>query len=165
MFNHSGIIAVFAAALILAEGSIFANDNKSAQQTTDEVRVTARDKMSAAGAIKGMLIGEKGKPFGGAEIQAQRVDTKAKAVVAVTKPDGHYFFIGLPVGTYSLTAYVDGTAMSRANVRTRNEGWVKVDFDLRLNAKGADGTDQMQRDVRFGDGSIHPRDNALQRGF
>src|ERR1700719_417457 len=109
MFNHSGIVAVFAAALILAGGSIFANDNKSAQQTTDEVRVTARDKMSAAGAIKGMLIGEKGKPFGGAEIQAQRVDTKAKAVVAVTKPDGHYFFVGLPVGTYSLTAYVDGT--------------------------------------------------------
>lgn len=109
-------------------------------------------------AIQGTLTGEGGKPFGAAEIHAQRTDAKAKAVIARTKPDGRYYFIGLPPGAYSITAYVDGIPMSRANVRTPSHGWVKVNFDLRLNATGADGTDRMQRDMRFGDGSIHPKD-------
>jgi hypothetical protein len=136
MFTHSRIIAAFAVVL-LAGGSSLASDRT---------------------AFQGTLIGENGKPSGGAEIRAERVDAKAKAVVAITKPNGRFYFIGLAPGAYSITAYVDGVAMSRANVRTRSDGWVKVDFDLRLNAKGADGTDRMQRDVRFGDGSIHPKD-------
>ena len=104
-------------------------------------------------AVQGTLTGEDGKPFGGAEIRAQRLDAKAKMVVARTRPDGQYYFVGLPPGAYALTAYVDGVAMSQANVRTRSDGWVKVDFDLRLNARGADGTDRMQRDVRNNSGS------------
>jgi Carboxypeptidase regulatory-like domain len=164
MFTRSRVIAGFAGALILAGGATFAKDNEPVQKV-DEVRVQAWDKKTtAAGAIKGTLIGENGKAFEGAEIHAQRVDVKAKVVIARTKPDGHYFFIGLPVGAYALTAYVDGVALSRASVKTRNDGWAQVNFDLRLNAKGADGTDRMQRDLRFGDGSIHPRDNAA-RGF
>jgi hypothetical protein len=131
MFSHSKIIAAFAIAL-LAGGSILAGEKT---------------------AVQGTLTGEDGKPFGGAEIRAQRVDAKAKVVTARTRPDGRYYFIGLPPGAYSLTAYVDDVAMSRANIRTRNDGWVKVDFDLRLNAKGADGTDRMQQDVRNNSGS------------
>ena len=131
MFTHSRIIAAFAIAL-LAGGSILA-----AEKT----------------AVQGTLTGEDGKPFGGAEIRAQRLDAKAKMVVARTRPDGRYYFVGLPPGAYVLTAYVDGVAMSQANVRTSSDGWVKVDFDLRLNAKGADGTDRMQRDVRNNSGS------------
>jgi hypothetical protein len=126
MFSHSKIIAAFAIAL-LAGGSILAGEKT---------------------AVQGTLTGEDGKPFGGAEIRAQRVDAKAKVVIARTRPDGRYYFIGLPPGAYSLTAYVDDVAMSRVSIRTRNDGWVKVDFDLRLNAKGADGTDRMQQDVR-----------------
>jgi len=143
MFTHSRLVAAFAIVLV-AGGSTFADDRT---------------------AFQGMLIGENGKPLKGGEIRAQRVDAKAKEVVAITKPDGRYYFIGLPPGAYALTAYIDGVAMSRANVRARSDGWVRVNFDLRLNAKGADGTDRMQQDVRFGDGSIHPRDNALQRGL
>ena len=131
MFTHSRIIAAFAIAL-LAGGSILA-----AEKT----------------AVQGTLTGEDGKPFGGAEIRAQRLDAKAKMVLARTRPDGRYYFVGLPPGAYVLTAYVDGVAMSQANVRTSSDGWVKVDFDLRLNAKGADGTDRMQRDVRNNSGS------------
>jgi Carboxypeptidase regulatory-like domain len=131
MFTHSRIIAAFAIAL-LAGGPILAADKT---------------------AVQGTLTGEDGRPFGGAEIRAQRLDPRAKMVVARTRPDGRYYFIGLPPGTYSLTAYVDGVAMSRANVQTRSDGWVKVDFDLRLNAKGADGTDRLQRDVRNNSGS------------
>jgi hypothetical protein len=136
MFPHSRIIAALAV-MLLAAASTFAADRT---------------------AVQGTLIGEDGKPFGAAEIHAQRTDAKAKAVIARTKPDGRYYFVGLPPGAYSITAYVDGVPMSRANVRTPSHGWVKVNFDLRLNATGADGTDQMQRDVRFGDGSIHPKD-------
>jgi hypothetical protein len=136
MFTHSRIIAAFAIAL-LAGGSTLAADRT---------------------AVQGTLTGEDGRPFGGAEIRAKRVDVKAKVVISKTKPDGRYYFIGLPPGEYSITAYVDGVAMSRANVKTRSDGWVKVNFDLRLNTRGADGTDRMQQDMRFGDGSIHPKD-------
>jgi hypothetical protein len=138
MFTHSRILAVLAV-VFLAAGSLLAADRT---------------------AVQGVLIDEDGKPLGGAEIRAQRTDVKAKPVIARTKPDGHYYFIGLAPGAYAITAYVEDVAMSRANIRTRTDGWVKVDFDLRLNAKGGDGTDRMQRDVRFGDGSIHPRDNG-----
>ena len=132
MLARSRIIAALVIALILGGGSIRAADNKS---------------------IQGTLLSEEGKPLQGAEIHAQRVDAKAKVVIARTRPDGRYYFIGLPPGAYSLTAYVDDVAMSRVSIRTRNDGWVKVDFDLRLNAKGADGTDRMQRDVRNNSGS------------
>jgi hypothetical protein len=137
MPTHSRIIAALAV-MFLAAGSILAADRT---------------------AFQGRLLGEDGKPFGGAEIHAQRTDAKAKAVVATTKADGRYYFIGLPSGAYSITAYVDGVAMSRVNVRTQTKGWLNVNFDLRLNAMGADGTDRMQQDVRFGAGSIHPKDH------
>src|SRR6266550_2024896 len=101
MLIHSRVIAAIVFALF-AGGSILAADRT---------------------AVQGKIIGEDGKPFGGAEIHAKRVDAKAKVVIAITKPDGRYYFIGLPPGAYALTAYVEGVAMSRANVRTRGDGW------------------------------------------
>jgi hypothetical protein len=174
MFNLTRFIAVVGSTLFLAGGSTFAKDNEPVPKV-DEVRVTATyknsfdnkyldKKITAAGAIKGKLIGETGKPQEGAEIHAQRVDAKATDIVARTKSDGHYFFLGLPVGKYSVTAFVDGVAMSRANVTTRNEGWAMVNFDLRLNAKGADGVDRMQQDLRLSNETIHIKDNAMH-GF
>jgi hypothetical protein len=139
MFNYSRLIAAFAFALF-AGGSILAADRT---------------------AVQGTLIGEDGKPLGGAEIRANRVDAKTKVVIARTKPDGRYYFVGLPPGAYSLTAYVDGVAMSRANVATSSKGWTKVDFDLRLNAQGADGTDRMQRDVRMSTGTVGGRGSGF----
>ena len=98
--------------------------------------------------IQGTLIGRNGKPYEGAEIRAQRVDTKATVAIATTDARGIYVFKGLPAGAYSLTAYVDGFAESRASIRTRAKGWAKVDFDLRLNERG-DGVAGMQRDLRI----------------
>jgi len=120
----------------------------------------AADNKSKAGAILGTMTDEKGKPFGGVEIHAKRVDVKGPEAVTLTNSHGHYVFKGLPVGAYSITAYVDGVAISRANVNTRGDGWAKVDFDLRLNAKGGDGADRLQQDLRFGDGNLNVRDNA-----
>ena len=108
----------------------------------------AGDNKSSQGAIMGVVTGENGKPFGGAEIRAQLVDTKKLTGITLTNSKGHYVLKGLPIGAYSITAYVDGTPVSRANIRTSNHGWANVNFDLRLNAHGADGVDRLQRDLR-----------------
>jgi hypothetical protein len=140
MFTYSRIVAVLAIAL-LAAGSTLAGDRT---------------------AVQGTLLGDDGKPFGGAQIRAQRTDAKAKPVIALTKSDGHYHFIGLSPGAYIVTAYVDGVAMSRASIQTRTDGWVKVDFDLRRNTAEAD---RMQQDMRWGDGNWHIKDNGTHNGF
>jgi Carboxypeptidase regulatory-like domain len=94
--------------------------------------------------IKGQVIGENGKPVEGAEIRAMRVDTKARPVViATTDAHGRYTLKPLPVGAYSITAYVDGFARSRATIKSLDSGWAKVDFDLRLEERG-DGVSRMQ---------------------
>ena len=140
MFIRSTFIATVAIALVAAS-SVIAGDRT---------------------AVQGTLLGDDGKPFGGAHIRAQRVDAKAKPVTAITKSDGHYHFIGLTPGAYTLTAYVDGVAMSRANIQTRTDGWVKVDFDLRRNTAESE---RLQQDMRWGDGSWHIKDNGTHNGF
>jgi len=96
--------------------------------------------------IQGTVIGFNGKPCEGAEVRALRVDGKVTLISATTDDRGVYVFRGLPVGAYSLTACVDGFPLSRANVKTQSQGWLKVDFDLRLDA--GDSMDRMQRDLR-----------------
>lgn len=139
MAKNSGIVAVLA--LTLVAGSMLARENKS-----------------HSGWVKGTLIGEDGKPHKGAVIRAEpkgKTELKGKAFVTATDSRGEYLFTTMPIGDYSLTAFVDGVAMSRTSIRTSNRGWSKVDFDLRLNANGADGVDRMQRDIRFGNGTTN----------
>ena len=138
MANKTGIVAVLALTLVTA-GSALAGEQKSTN-----------------GWVKGTLLGENGKPLKGAIIRAEpkgKTELKGKAFVTATDARGQYLLTAMPIGIYSLTAYVDGAAMSRANIRTSNQGWSQVNFDLRLNADGADGVDQMQRDLRYGKGS------------
>jgi hypothetical protein len=138
MANRSGIVAVLAFALAAA-GSALAGENKS-----------------HGGWVKGTLIGEDGKPFKGAIIRAEpqgKSGMKGKAFVTATDSRGEYLFTTMPVGEYSLTAYVDGVALSRTGIRTSDRGWSQVNFDLRQNARGADGVDRMQTDIRFGHGT------------
>ena len=137
MVNRSGIVAVLALSLIAA-GSALAGDNKH------------------GGWVKGTLIGEDGKPFKGAIIRAEpkgKAELKGKAFVTATDSKGQYLFTTMPIGDYSLTAYVDGVAMSRTGIRTSDRGWSQVNFDLRLVARGGDGVDRMQQDIRFGHGT------------
>ena len=138
MANKTGIVAVLALTLVTA-GSALAGEHKSTN-----------------GWVKGTLLGENGKPLKGAIIRAEpkgKTDLKGKAFVTATDARGQYLLTAMPIGIYSVTAYVDGVAMSRANIRTTNQGWAQVNFDLRLNADGSDGVDQMQRDLRFGKGA------------
>ena len=95
----------------------------------------AGDKHPTHASVAGTVIGPEGKPLGDVEIRAMKLDDKnAPVITATTNSKGLYMFKRLPVGTYSLTAYLDTFAYSRATIKTNGVAWAKVDFDLRLDA-------------------------------
>jgi Carboxypeptidase regulatory-like domain len=114
MSAHSGTIAAALFALILACSSAMA-DTK---------------------AIQGTLLGKDGKPVAGADIRADRLDAKAEPAKTKTDAQGRYVFKVLPVGAYKITVIVKEVPKMHAEVRTRTDGWAKVDFDLRTPANG-----------------------------
>ena len=123
------VAAVVAVALIAVAGSAtLGADNKSNKS------------------VAGTVTGRSGKPLEAVEVRAVRVDGKAPPAVAMTALDGVYILRGLPPGTYSITALVDGLPLSRAQIQTPSKGWVKLDFDLRLEA--GDGANRWNNDVR-----------------
>jgi hypothetical protein len=132
MSARSRISSLFGLGLIIVGATAWAGDNKSIQGTF-------RDTDGA------LLVA--------AEIRAERLDAKAKPVVTRTDAHGQYVFKGLPVGTYSVTAYLDGAPRSRAKVQTNSKGWAKVDFNLRSGEDGDTDVDRMQTDLRMGIGT------------
>src|SRR5205814_8591850 len=88
-------------------------------------------------AIQGTLVGIDGKPVAGAEIRANRLDTKTPPATTKTDAQGRYVFKVLPVGAYKVTVFVKTVPKMHAEVRTRADGWAKVDFDLRTPANGS----------------------------
>jgi Carboxypeptidase regulatory-like domain len=112
MFPRSGMVAALVVALIVASASARA-DTKS---------------------IQGTVLGTDGKPLAEADVRAERLDTKAEPALTKTDAQGHYTFKALPVGAYAVTAIVKSVPKSRALVRTRSDGWAKVDFDLRMKS-------------------------------
>jgi len=127
MIPPTQLIAAVALTLVTV-GSLLGGDSKQAKPS-----------------VGGTVIGENGKPSVDAEIRALRVDVKAPLIVARTDSTGRYAMANLPVGSYSLTACVDGFPLSRANIRTQGRGWTKVDFDLRLAT--VEGMGRMQGEV------------------
>jgi Carboxypeptidase regulatory-like domain len=108
MRASQSIIVLFA--VLFAAGSAWA-DNKS---------------------IQGTVTGADGKPLVGADVRAERLDAKAPPTLTKTDAKGQYIFKALPVGAYAITAIVKSVPRMRASVRTRSDGWAKVDFDLRI---------------------------------
>ena len=88
-------------------------------------------------AIRGTVKGSDGKALAGAEVRAQRIDTKAPAMVATTDAKGQYAFKGLALGAYKVTAVVNKVPKSEASIRTTQKGWSLVDFDLSATNKVA----------------------------
>ena len=84
--------------------------------------------------IQGTVTGTDGKPFAGAQIRANRLDAKAEPAITKSDAQGHYTFKALPAGAYTVTAFVKTVPKMHATVRTRTDGWAKVDFDLRLKS-------------------------------
>jgi len=81
-------------------------------------------------AIEGDVKGENGEPAVKAVIKITRTDIKG-SYHCDTNKKGHYFYNGLPLGTYNITVEVDGKEMDGVNgVRTRLGDPTPVNFDL-----------------------------------
>ena len=86
-------------------------------------------------AIEGMVKSVNGTPAVGAVVKIVRTDIKGNYVCKADKK-GHYFYNGLPLGTYTVSVEVDGKQMDTVNgVRTRLGDPITQDFDLQRVAK------------------------------
>lgn len=85
-------------------------------------------------AIEGDVKGEDGKPLKDALIKIERKDIKGNYKVKSDKK-GHYYYGGLPIGTYKITIEVDGKDRDSVdNVRTRLGDPIAVPFNLQAVA-------------------------------
>lgn len=81
-------------------------------------------------AIEGDVKGEDGKPVQKAVIKIERKDIKGNYKCNTDKK-GHYFYGGLPSGTYKITVEVDGKERDSVdNVRSKYGDPTPVNFDL-----------------------------------
>src|SRR5215813_13191630 len=81
-------------------------------------------------AIGGDVKGEDGQPAVKALIKITRTDIKGNYKVETNKK-GHFFYNGLPLGTYNISVEIDGKEMDKvSNVRTRLGDPTPVNFDL-----------------------------------
>src|SRR6266568_6212202 len=86
-------------------------------------------------AIEGDVKGEDGKPLVNALVKITRTDIKGNYKCNTNKK-GHYFYNGLPLGTYNIAVEVDGKDMDTVNgVRTRMGDPTPVNFDLQKIAQ------------------------------
>ena len=88
-------------------------------------------------AMEGDVKGEDGKPLQGAVIKIVRTDIKGNYTVKSDKK-GHFFYNGLPIGTYTVSIIVDGkTADSVNKVRTKLGDPTPINFDLATKVEDA----------------------------
>ncbi len=86
-------------------------------------------------AIEGMVMGEDGAPMVKALVKITRTDIKG-SYKCNTDKKGHYFYNGLPLGTYNIAVEVDGKEVDAVNgVRTRLGDPTPINFDLQKIAK------------------------------
>jgi tetratricopeptide (TPR) repeat protein len=86
-------------------------------------------------ALEGMVIGEDGAPMVKALVKITRTDIKG-SYKCNTDKKGHYFYNGLPLGSYNIAIEVDGKDLDAVNgVRTRLGDPTAVNFDLQKIAK------------------------------
>jgi|HubBroStandDraft_1064217.scaffolds.fasta_scaffold03270_3 tetratricopeptide (TPR) repeat protein len=85
--------------------------------------------------MEGDVKGVDGSPLKGALVKIDREDIKGHYQVKTDKK-GHYFYGGLPLGTYKITLEVDGKDVDWVDkVRTRLGDPVENSFDLQAQAK------------------------------
>jgi tetratricopeptide (TPR) repeat protein len=86
-------------------------------------------------AIEGDVKGEDGAPAVKAVVKILRTDIKG-SYKCDTNKKGHYFYNGLPLGTYNITVEIGGKEMDGVNgVRTRLGDPTPINFDLQALAK------------------------------
>jgi tetratricopeptide (TPR) repeat protein len=80
--------------------------------------------------VEGNVKGPEGQPLQNAEIQITRTDIKGNYKCKTDKK-GHYIYMGLPMGTYTIAVNVGGKEMDKVSgVRTSPGDSKPVDFDL-----------------------------------
>src|SRR6266478_4433184 len=88
-------------------------------------------------ALEGDVKGEDGKPLKDALVKIERKDIKGNYKVKTDKK-GHYYYGGLPIGTYRLSVEVDGKEKDSVdNVKSRLGDPTPVNFDLQAIASRA----------------------------
>ncbi len=81
-------------------------------------------------AFEGTVKGPDGKPVQGAQMKIERQDVKGNYTVKTDKK-GHYFYGGLPLGNYKITAMIDGQDRGFQTGRTKVGETIDVSFDLK----------------------------------
>ena len=79
--------------------------------------------------LEGSVKDENGQPLKGAVIKLERTDIKGHYQVKSDKK-GHWFYTGLPLGTYNISCEVDGKVVDKvSNVKSKYGDSTTVDFD------------------------------------
>lgn len=98
--------------------------------------------------IEGDVKGTDGKNLQGAMIHIDRKDMKGNYKVKTDKK-GHYYYGGLPMGTYRVAVEVDGKEVDATDgVRTKFGDPVEVPFDLKADAAKGGAAEQAAQDAR-----------------
>jgi tetratricopeptide (TPR) repeat protein len=102
-------------------------------------------------AFEGDVKGEDGKPLVKTTIHIDRIDIKGSYVVKTDKK-GHYYYGGLPLGTYKIWVEVDGKERDSINNVHSTLGDAKVNnFDLHAaKASNADRQADLQKTLASG---------------
>jgi tetratricopeptide (TPR) repeat protein len=101
--------------------------------------------------IEGDVKGTDGKPIQNAQIKITRTDIKGNYDTKTNKK-GHYLYMGLPMGKYTIDVIVDGKKVdSVAGVQTRPGDPIPVNFDLKSNqTENASKQAELQKAVETG---------------
>jgi len=104
-------------------------------------------------AFEGDVKGEDGKPLVKIPVHLDRLDIKGNYKVNTDKK-GHYYYGGLPLGTYKIWVEVDGKERDSVNnVRAQLGDAKPINFDLKAAAKqNVMSAEQMKQQVESGQG-------------
>ena len=103
-------------------------------------------------AIEGDVKGDDGKPLVGAVVKIDRFDITAHYKTKTDKK-GHYFYNGLPLGSYNVTIEVDGKDVDQTKgVRSKLGDPTNVSFDLQASKKSREATQAAMQDAAAGGG-------------
>ena len=115
-------------------------------------------------AIEGDVKGADGNPAVKAVVKITRTDIKGNYKCDTNKK-GHYFYNGLPLGTYNISVEVDGKEVDKVNgVRTRLGDPTPINFDLQKNAKdNATRQAQMQAQAASGQDPTKEQERGMTK--
>src|SRR4051794_2973123 len=98
-------------------------------------------------AIKGQVKGADGKSLAGAQVRVQRADGKGPVLTTATDSKGEYAIRNLDLAPYAITTVINKKPVQVASIRTRQNAWVRADFDLSASAMAGKAAPKRKRMV------------------